>query len=382
MTLLAKAEYEHRPFLDTARWVSAFIVAIGHALSLVNSGTEGASILVKISDMRGPAVTVFFVLSGYLVGGKVARDFSRFRWGRYISARFARIYVVLLPAILLTVAIDGAAYLSDPTNPIFADVWQGGALGSEPIASRYTLFNWLGTLLSMEPLFGRPLGSAGSLWSLGYEWMFYFSFPVIYGLGFYFKGRLGGLISALFSIVAVFLLSRIGAAFWMVWLLGAFACSAEAMMCRIPGRGLIKGGCFAALIAYLCFGEEFSHQYMLPLAGIAGFGFLATGPQWEGRLTWRLDQVMASFSYSLYAIHLQVMTGICAAFIRLGVLPEGGVSRPMLVLLLASVLIAASVAVAFLFGELFENRTADLTAWLRDPRRFAWRPSTARRTSV
>jgi len=382
MTLLVKTEYEHRPFLDTARWVSAFIVAIGHALSLVNNGTEGASILVKISDMRGPAVTVFFVLSGYLVGGKVARDFSKFRWGRYASARFARIYIVLLPAILLTVSIDGAAYFSDPTNPIFAGVWQGGALGSEPIASRYTLFNWLGTLLSMEPLFGRPLGSAGSLWSLGYEWMFYFSFPVIYGLGFYFKGRLGGLISALLSIVAVFFLSRIGAAFWMVWLMGAFACSAEALMCRIPGRGLIKGGCFVALIAYLCLGEEFNHQYMLPLAGIAGFGFLVTGPQWEGRLTWRLDQFMANFSYSLYAVHLQVMTGICAVLLRFGILPEVGISNPAFVLLLASVLIAVSGMVAFLFGELFESRTADFTAWLRDPKPFAWRHSTAPRRSL
>ena len=159
----------HRPFLDKIRWVSALIVAIGHSLAIINNKAGGSGLLTYVSDMRDPAVIVFFLLSGFLVGGSVIKNIAAFSFRTYIISRTSRIYIVLVPALLLTLTLDGIARLAWPMNAVYAHAWQGGALGNFPIFSRYRIENILGSLLSIEPLTGLPMGSAGSLWSLGYE---------------------------------------------------------------------------------------------------------------------------------------------------------------------------------------------------------------------
>src|SRR5258708_7553100 len=77
---------DYRPFLDQVRWIAALIVAIGHALAILNNHANGSQTINYIADMRGPAVCIFFVLSGYLVGGLVLRDFERFRLSSYFVA--------------------------------------------------------------------------------------------------------------------------------------------------------------------------------------------------------------------------------------------------------------------------------------------------------
>jgi peptidoglycan/LPS O-acetylase OafA/YrhL len=54
------------------------------------------------------AVMVFFVLSGCFISASVCRDQEAVRWSwkRYLVNRFARLYLVLLPALLLTVFWD------------------------------------------------------------------------------------------------------------------------------------------------------------------------------------------------------------------------------------------------------------------------------------
>src|ERR1039458_8382680 len=50
----------------------------------------------------------FFVLSGYLVGGSVLRSVrtGSWSWRAYLLGRLSRLYVVLLPALLLGGALD------------------------------------------------------------------------------------------------------------------------------------------------------------------------------------------------------------------------------------------------------------------------------------
>ena len=65
-------------FLDFARWVAAFIVFAGHLrnplfLGFADLGSEKTSLLINawyfVTGLFGEAVIVFFVLSGYLIGG-------------------------------------------------------------------------------------------------------------------------------------------------------------------------------------------------------------------------------------------------------------------------------------------------------------------------
>ena len=58
------------------------------------------------------AVVVFFVLSGYLVGGSVltAYQSGRWSWAAYALRRLTRLWVVLLPALIITLAVDGLGH--------------------------------------------------------------------------------------------------------------------------------------------------------------------------------------------------------------------------------------------------------------------------------
>jgi peptidoglycan/LPS O-acetylase OafA/YrhL len=75
-----------------------------------------------LSSFGHDAVIVFFVLSGYFISASVFRDQTagRWSWKRYLVNRFTRLYLVLLPALLLTALWDslGLDFYSD--NPIYS----------------------------------------------------------------------------------------------------------------------------------------------------------------------------------------------------------------------------------------------------------------------
>src|SRR3954454_17373909 len=96
---MARDSFRARPMkyctsdlLDTTRWVAAFAVALSHArnfLLLDWGATPQASVgyaaFYFASGFGRISVIVFFVLSGYLVGGKA---FEALRDGRFFSRRY------------------------------------------------------------------------------------------------------------------------------------------------------------------------------------------------------------------------------------------------------------------------------------------------------
>jgi peptidoglycan/LPS O-acetylase OafA/YrhL len=356
----------YRPLLDRVRWTSAALVAAGHAIAILNDSVRGSPILNAIAQMRSPAVIVFFVLSGYLVGGVVIRDFASFQPRRYAIARLARIYIVLIPALLLTMLIDGAVFHFDHLNPLFSQVWQGGALGDTPIFSRYTLARAIAAVFCLEPLISPPIGSAGSLWSLGNEWIYYFAFPALFAAGFRLGGFRTATVLAFGSAVLVALVSRMEAAFWLVWLAGAYANAVDLRrLLRLALlRRLVHHAGMAAGIVGVALGAWLGMRTAILLIGVAGFVVLAAGATDEHLSARKLDKSLARFSYSLYVTHLQVMTLLAAILFRCGLLAPTGIVSPLAVIGLALALLGIAMAVALGFATLFEDRTADLARWL------------------
>src|ERR1700730_2470939 len=358
---------DYRPFLDQVRWIAALIVAIGHALAILNNQANGSQIINYIADMRGPAVCVFFVLSGYLVGGLVLRDLERFRLSSYSVARFSKIYILLIPAILLTLLLDGIAFHFYPASPVYSKVWQGGALGDDLIFSRYSVANFVGSVLSLEPLFGRPIGSAGSLWSLGYEWIFYFLFPLLWTAGYRLGGSACGNIMVFLSVAGVFFVTKIGAAYRLIWLMGAYAyrLRLSALLKNERVEAIVKGVAFCGVLVPLIHGGQISHQITILGIGFFGFLFLSSNALWEHRLTMRYDHALAGFSYSLYVTHLQCLSFAAAILCAIGLLPSSGMKSPLGVVIGATVLLSIAVAIAYAFGRVFESRTQTLSRWLK-----------------
>jgi peptidoglycan/LPS O-acetylase OafA/YrhL len=102
-------------WLDAFRALAAFAVLYSHCrTSFLWSVSPGmvlsipSRVMYFLSGFGEEAVIVFFVLSGYLVGGTVIRSVRerRWSWRRYLLQRGTRLYVVLIPALFLTLAWD------------------------------------------------------------------------------------------------------------------------------------------------------------------------------------------------------------------------------------------------------------------------------------
>jgi peptidoglycan/LPS O-acetylase OafA/YrhL len=368
-----------RPFLDKIRWLSAIVVALGHAIGILTDRLHGSHVLNVVADMRGPAVIVFFVLSGHLVGGSVLRDFQNFDFRRYACARFARIYIVLIPALILTLLIDGFMRHFAPTNPVFSSAWQGGAIGQTAIFSRYSIAHVIASLLCLEPLIATPIGSAGTLWSLGNEWIYYFAFPLLISIGYRLGGHRLATALAFGSLGAIALVSRMEAAFWFSWLCGAYASvfSFKPLIRSDALLATIKYLAFAICVTAIAIGSLIDLRAYILAISLAGFTYLACGRAGEESMSHSFDQGLARFSYSLYVTHLQLMSLGAAMLVHFRLLPVSGITSPKEVLALSTALLVPCLIIAWLMALLFEDRTHDLSRWLN--RRFA---AAARRTSA
>ncbi len=184
MTPFSTSEPE-KTLLLTLRWVSSAMVMFGHTYSIVFhryvdsrwSASAGGA-FEYLAHFRHGAVVIFFVMSGYLVGGGVLRNVDAFDFRRFFINRFSRIYIVLIPALLLTAGLDLTAYILAPESPIYTTSAPTGTLGiGASVFSNYDFHRILTTVLSLESIVGEPMGSNRALWSLGIEWFFYFLFP-------------------------------------------------------------------------------------------------------------------------------------------------------------------------------------------------------------
>jgi peptidoglycan/LPS O-acetylase OafA/YrhL len=112
--ILAMPSNDTTPFfsecLDHVRWVSAFVVLIGHTRNAfylpfrqISEPTIYEYIFYGLTNLQNEAVLFFFVISGYLIGGKLLQ-YYRDRYipiAKYVIDRLVRLYIVLIPSVVL-----------------------------------------------------------------------------------------------------------------------------------------------------------------------------------------------------------------------------------------------------------------------------------------
>ncbi|GAB2456274.1 acyltransferase family protein [Xylanimonas ulmi] len=136
-------------------------------------------------------VSVFFVLSGYLITGILLRELERS--GRIDFKRFfARRALRLFPALVVVVVIGGAVLAVLPGVAHRADSLLG-ALG----AITYTA--------SPIAASGEPLGSFAQTWTLSVEEYFYLFWPLLLlAIAKVFRRRMASIVTGLAVIAAVY----------------------------------------------------------------------------------------------------------------------------------------------------------------------------------
>lgn len=168
------------------------------------------------------AVIIFFVLSGYLISGSLYRMISagRWSWRKYLTHRLVRLWIVLLPALLLGLALDGIALYLHQAPALYSGQVKN-ALDTDLIGN-FTTTRFFACLCFLQGIvIPGVFGSNSPLWSLANEFWYYVMFPL--GLValrpfLHFKARMAS--AALFLLIAFFVGRQILSLF-AVWLLGS-----------------------------------------------------------------------------------------------------------------------------------------------------------------
>lgn len=133
-----------------------------------------------ISGLGHQWVIVFFVLSGYLVGGSVLRSFSlnRWSWRNYLLNRLTRLYVVLIPGLLFGGLLDVAGIHLFGPGGIYS-----GQTGTHELTfavlNRLSVPILVGNYAFLQGIYVPTFGSNGPQWSLANEFWYYRVFPLL-----------------------------------------------------------------------------------------------------------------------------------------------------------------------------------------------------------
>ena len=363
------------PFLDIVRFGAALLVLFGHARGLLFESfgrVEAPTALTRafyfLTGLHHEAVALFFVVSGFLVGGSIVRGMvaDRFDPRRYFVNRFARIYIVLLPALALTGILSeaGQALLSEtraygvrPLIPV--GVTDGWSLVQVPCH-----------LACLQGLFCAPWGANPPLWSLGYEWVLYAIAPLVFGLltaPLPMAGRAIGL-ALIGATLATLALGRSWPIWFAMWFMGAAAARLHesrpfplaagiiGLMVTVAGLVLSRLAILPGTVTHIAVAAGLAIAIASP--AIAGFGILR-----------RFFSGAAGFSYSTYLIHLPVCVLALAILERFAGWPAHLVQPGAAGYAAFATLIAIALTSAFLFARVTEHHTATARRWLWSARR-------------
>lgn len=365
-TMEKQATEDTRRFywIDWARFLAAFAVLLTHARSstwvnwaeLPQAGrTASAYFIYTISRFGHEAVIIFFVLSGYLVGGKLI---ERVRTGafdvrKYALDRAARIYVPYFPALIFS-----------------AIVWNltGGGVS----ATSFVI-----NMLQLQKILGPSFAGNDALWSLAYEVWFYV-------IGGAFAAACVGAastrtVSLMVGVFALGAFVKLFPIYLLCWMIGAFGYAAGSALVFardwIVGSMLFVGGVcisqYASLanateaLAYIGFDAKST-----PLAQV---GFLvmclgvvmviraiasrAPGSAFGLRIE-RIGASLAAGSYTLYLTHYPALH-ICEKLD-----PVRHTSVGLSAWMSFGLRLAASGIIAYVFYRLFESKTAAVKKWI------------------
>lgn len=178
--------------LDLLRGLAAFLVLAGHVRAFVfKSGAEleaagsafglGLKAFYLATGLGHQAVVVFFALSGFLVGGKTLTNLldRRFRWQPYLLRRLTRLWIVVIPVLVLTLILDsiGIQLLGAPGyDGRYYDLYASGPRA--PVGSDLSLTTFLGNVAFLQTILVPIYGSNAPLWSLANEFWYYLIFPL------------------------------------------------------------------------------------------------------------------------------------------------------------------------------------------------------------
>lgn len=356
----------HSVLLSLLRGLAGLQVAAAHlraefmpGLRTLDNPTLWYQVLAFFTGFAHHAVVVFFVISGWLVGGSYLN--KRHHPGAlqlYAIDRATRLWTVLVPAFLLSLSFGILSGELDPRSVDFSS------------SNAYSVTSFAGNLLGLQTVTLPKFGDNYPLWSLANETWYYLMFPLLVA-AFTSERRLA---SAACLALCALLLPLEMVAYFSIWLMGA-AFSRVRLECGAATR--IALGCavigLSVLIRFKGVNDDmtmasFPQDLMLSLVVLLFLSSTVVKPVRPLRalaLVRSAGTLLSNFSFTLYVVHIPLM-GIIG---WLGVHLLGTRQIPpdhWTGLLIYTAVLAAVVVVSYAFYQLFEANTHTIRRWVKE----------------
>ena len=372
--------------MDLSRWAAAAIVFISHLrnplfLSYGNIDPDEINIFIQIwyfiTGWAGEGVIIFFVLSGLLVGasGYEKIRIGKFSTGNYLIDRVSRLYVAIIPALILSYTFDyfGSTFLSnvgfwDHSHPMINE-----KIDSAPFESKLNFENFTANFFMLQHFFFDTLGSNSPLWTISAEFWFYIIFGV-FGLLKLGQSKKITVLLCLFILIFLYFFRLEFILLLGYWLVGVFAGA-------IKPNNIIKPiYAFLLVLSALVFSRFFINSsssslevviinYMVAIS----YGLLILsmrGKKMNYLIKFAsLNKFLASFSFSLYLLHFPLMLFLLAVLsnfqyfsqIAFGYSPTDSLGLGIYFLLIILICLFS-----YIFSLFTEKKTYLVRNWMKD----------------
>jgi peptidoglycan/LPS O-acetylase OafA/YrhL len=319
--------------MNAIRGAAALVVLLGHTRSLFFSSLSAAdhplataqSLGQNAGSAPGPitmgneAVIIFFVLSGYLVGGSAIRDLRNgtWSWKKYLTMRLTRLWVVLLPALLFGVAIDHSGLrMFSGTQSIYSGP-PGLCIVPCNLVNRISPKVVVANALFLQERFADTAGSNNALWSLTNEFWYYLAFPMCLLALQTNQPMLRRAFYAVLLLAITALLGKDIFLLFFVWLLGALIYT---MPLKFP-RNMLKSSTYgvAILLLGVTMGvrraslPRYLAECMIAVCfSVLLYLVLHRTEQARASIYKSVADFFSRVSYTLYLVHLPLAVFLCA----------------------------------------------------------------------
>ena len=363
--------------LDLIRAAAAWAVMWGHLRGLffvdfpqVARHSVWLGSIYFLTGFGHQAVMVFFVLSGFFISSAILKRHATrsWSWRDYAIDRSSRLYVVLIPGLMLGLLWDELGSHGFAATGLYAHPLLN--LGYAAAREGLTFRDFAGNILFLQTILCRTFGSNAPLWSLANEFWYYVLFPLALSAGLAWvnkRWRSATLFAILAIAVAIFVGIDILIGF-LVWMAGCAVAIAYSRV-KLGRRGWLIAYLAAALIALaICLTSarvgtpaRLGGDIVVGAAfAVVLFGVLQIDFRRQHSRYSRLTHWCAGFSYSLYVLHFPLLL-----FLRAWLAPAQRWQPDLSHVLRGALIGAVVVAFAWAVSLVTENQTHVVRNWAK-----------------
>jgi peptidoglycan/LPS O-acetylase OafA/YrhL len=301
----------HSFLISLLRGLAALQVAAAHLRSEMFPGLRELAdpplyyqILAFATAFSHQAVVVFFLISGWLVGGSLLNKLDQpGAMTAYAIDRATRLWTVLVPALCLMLAVGAVTGTVSLAQADFS------------AANDYSAASFIGNLLGLQTVLVPTFADNYALWSLSNETWYYLQFPLLL-IVFTGRTRVRQMVAATVLALTAVGLPASMTVYFALWLLGALFSRVRIDCTTAVHTALLLAAAAALVFLRATEGNDdlnpglfVKHlMYSLPLlAFLASMQRpLTASPGWMRTLS-PAAHLLSEFSFTLYVIHVPLI---------------------------------------------------------------------------